>query len=323
MIVTVTANPSLDRLIALGAPLRRGAVHRAEATVADPGGKGVNVSRAVHVAGEPTVAVLPADAGDPLLLALGRLGVPARAVPSGCEIRSNITIAEPDGTTTKLNSPGAELGPAVARALEDAIVAAADGAAWVALCGSLPPGLPDDWYARIVERLAGGPRIAVDTSGPALAAVADAGVDLLKPNAEELAELVGVGDQDFEHRVAAGDLEAARVAAEELHRRSGAAVLATLGAAGALLVDGGTWFATPPPTTVRSTVGAGDSALAGYLLGHTAGEPAPARLRLAVAYGSAAAALPGTRAPRPDQLATADVRLRPLETASPEEPETS
>ncbi|MBS4099870.1 1-phosphofructokinase family hexose kinase [Tsukamurella paurometabola] len=319
MIVTVTANPSLDRLVALGDTLRRGAVHRAAAVAADPGGKGVNVSRVVHAAGERTVAVLPADQGDPLLVGLSRLGVPAIPVPVGHEVRSNITVTEPDGTTTKLNAPGAPLAPEAVRALEEAIVSAADGAAWLALCGSLPPGLPDDWYARLADRLGAredGPRIAVDTSGPALASSAVRGIALLKPNAEELAELVGRGPEagaEFESRAAAGDLAPVRTAAEELHRATGATVLATLGGAGALLVTGeGAWAASPPPIAVRSTVGAGDSSLAGYLIAHARGATPPERLVLAVAHGAAAAALPGTQAPRPEDLAVADVRVLAL-----------
>ncbi|BDH55252.1 hypothetical protein MTP03_01910 [Tsukamurella sp. PLM1] len=199
------------------------------------------------------------------------------------------------------------------RAFEEAIVAAADGASWLALCGSLPPGLPDDWYARLAARLAGGPRIAVDTSGAALAGAAVPGVSLLKPNGEELAELAGVDGSDFETRAEAGDLAPVRAAAESLHRATGATVLVTLGAAGALLVTpDGAWHAVPPRVTVRSTVGAGDSALAGYLIAHERGASAPERLALAVAYGAAAAALPGTQAPRPEELAVADVRVTAL-----------
>ncbi|TWS22474.1 hexose kinase [Tsukamurella sputi] len=319
MIVTVTVNPSLDRLVALGGPLHRGAVQRAVGAAADPGGKGVNVSRVVHAAGEGTVAVVPSDQGDPLLVGLARLGVPAIPVPVGHEVRSNITVAEPDGTTTKLNAPGAPLPPEVLGSLEDVIVSAADGAAWLALCGSLPPGVPDDWYAGLAQRLGSrpdGPLLAVDTSGAALAASAVPGVALLKPNAEELAELAGLGAEagaGLESHAAAGDLGPARAAADDLHRRTGATVLATLGAAGALLVGReGAWVAVPPAVTVRSTVGAGDSSLAGYLIAHTRGATPPERLSLAVAYGAAAAALPGTQAPRPEELAVADVRVTAL-----------
>ncbi|GAB3134166.1 hexose kinase [Tsukamurella serpentis] len=313
MIVTVTANPSLDRLVALGEPLRLGAVQRAQRAAADPGGKGVNVSRVVHTSGAATVAVLPADHGDPLLIALDQIGVPSVAVPVGQEIRNNITVTEPDGTTTKLNAPGAQLTPETVRSFEDAIVTAAEGASWLALCGSLPPGLPNDWYARLVARIGNGPRIAVDTSGAALAASAVRGVHLLKPNAEELAVLVGGGERagaEFESRAAAGDPGPVRIAAEKLHRETGAEVLATLGRAGAVLVTAdGAWWAGPPPIVVRSTVGAGDSSLAGYLIAHDRGATPPQRLTLAVAYGAAAAALPGTQAPRPEELDVAAVRI--------------
>ncbi|RIJ99020.1 MAG: 1-phosphofructokinase, partial [Acidobacteria bacterium] len=98
MIVTLTANPSLDRTVALTGPLVRGAVHRAAATRVDPGGKGVNVARVLRAAGRPVLAVLPGNTGDPLLTALDDHGIGYRAVPTGGPARSNITVAEPDGT---------------------------------------------------------------------------------------------------------------------------------------------------------------------------------------------------------------------------------
>lgn len=311
-IVTVTANPSLDRTVELGGELVRGAVLRAVGSSAHPGGKGVNVSRVLAAAGAETVAVLPARPGDPLLLALAAAGVPTRAVPVEHEVRSNITVTEPGGTTTKLNAPGAALTAGQLTALSDQVVESARGAAWVALCGSLPPGVPHGWYAEVIRSLPG-TSVAADTSGPVLAAVAAAGAALLKPNAEELGELTGRDGAALEAAAAAGDPSLAAAAAGELHRESGATVLATLGGSGALLIDGGrAWFATPPAVEVRSTVGAGDSALAGYLLAACAGLPAGERLRYAVAYGSAAASLPGTAAPRPADLALAAVALRSL-----------
>lgn len=97
-------------------------------------------------------------------------------------------------------------------------------------------------------------------------------------------------------------------------------MLATLGADGAVVVTAeGAWFAQPPPVTARSTVGAGDSALAGYLLGDLAGVAVPERLRSAVAYGAAAASLPGSALPSPDQTKPDGVRMHPLaeEVAAP------
>ena len=148
------------------------------------------------------------------------------------------------------------------------------------LSGSLPPGVPDDWYADVVARLHDFDcRVAVDTSeGPlsALAAAFDrAAPDLIKPNSEELAGLSGRSAEELESAAHHGDPEPVVSAALDLVRRGVGGVLATLGAAGAVLVDGnGAWIATPPPITPRSTVGAGDSSLAGYLRADVGGADA-------------------------------------------------
>ncbi len=308
MIVTVTPNPGIDRTVTLASPLARGAVHRVQSVSSEPGGKGVNVARALALAGIDTVAVLPARPGDPFLALLDAAGVPAAPVPVGGAVRTNLTITEPDGTTTKLNEPGALLDAAALTALTSAVLDRAAAASWVVLSGSLPPGVPDDWYADIVARLHDLTcRVAVDTSeGPlsALAAAFDhAAPDLIKPNSEELAGLSGRSADELETAVRQGDPAPVVSAARDLVRRGVGAVLATLGAAGAVLVDGaGAWIAAPPPITPRSTVGAGDSSLAGYLRAAVNGADGLRRLQMAVAYGSAAAALPGSALPSPAQL---------------------
>lgn len=318
VILTVTANPSLDRTLELGTSLAPGEVQRALAVRAEPGGKGVNVSRVVAEAGLATRAILPARAGDPLLTALDAVGLPYLAVPTGGEVRSNITIADPDGTTTKINAPGVELDRAQSRRLIDLIVENAAGTTWVALCGSLPPGLPENWYRTVIDELGGsGCRIAVDTSGAPLAATVTGRVDLLKPNDEELAEATGTAPEQLVAASSRGDYGPLIAAARTLVDRTGAAVLATLGAAGAILItDTGTWFATPPPITPRSTVGAGDAALSGYLIAETRGDAAADRLRTAVAYGSAATALAGTQPPSPAQLDLDGVQITDLSGAA-------
>jgi 1-phosphofructokinase len=183
----------------------------------------------------------------------------------------------------------------------------------VVLAGSLPPGAPDGWYADLVGTLAGSAAsVAVDTSGAPLVALA-AGLehgapDLMKPNGEELASLTGGDAEAIE-----ADPSAAAEAARVLVDRGVTAVLATLGGSGAVLVTStGAWHATPPPTTVVSTVGAGDSSLFGYLLGDLRGAGPAECLQLAVAYGSAAAGLPGTTIPTPAHLRTDLVSVRPL-----------
>ncbi|MBJ7288424.1 1-phosphofructokinase family hexose kinase [Williamsia sp.] len=320
MIVTVTANPSVDRTVTLPGPLVRGSVTRALASRAEPGGKGVNVSRAVQMAGVATTALLPARSGDPLLSGLDAVGLRYRTVDVAADVRSNLTVTEPDGTTTKLNLPGNPMTPADLSALTTLIVESAATATWVALCGSLPPGVPDSWYADLASLLAPlSCRVAVDTSGAPLhairAAMPDVAVDLIKPNVEELCEMTGADLELLERSADAGDFGPTLDTARSLQQLAGCAVLATLGAAGALLVTAeGGWLATPPPIVPVSTVGAGDATLAGYLLA-TGDEATPAeRLRRAVAYGSAAAALAGTQPPTPSDLALAAVHVSEVAT---------
>ena len=110
MIVTLTANPSFDRTIALPEPLERGAVHRVAAMTSQAGGKGVNISRAAVAAGIPTIAVLPAPPDGSIVHELTEAGIECRPSRPAGDVRVNLTLTEPDGTTTKLNSPGAAVG---------------------------------------------------------------------------------------------------------------------------------------------------------------------------------------------------------------------
>lgn len=312
-IVTLTANPSLDRTLELPGALERGSVARLGTSHTEPGGKGVNVSRAVAAAGADVVSVLPAGDDDPIVRALQALGLRLATVPVADPVRTNYTLTEPDGTTTKLNEPGARLDEDVRAALQDAVATHAAAARWVALCGSLPPGTPLDWYATLVRALrstAPGVRIAVDTSeAPLLALLAagpDAAPDLLKPNTEELAQLAGVTEE-----AVLADPDVALAAVATLHERGVGEVLLTLGADGAVLstAAGELFSARPPRITVRSTVGAGDCSLAGHLLADLAGQGAADRLRSAVAYGAASASLPGSAVPTPTQVDGSAVRV--------------
>jgi 1-phosphofructokinase len=314
VIVTLTANPSHDRTVALAGSLERGTVIRADSVISQAGGKGVNISRAAVIAGIPSIAVLPAPPDDPFVHELLAAGIDCRPVPTEGALRVNITISEPDGTTTKLNSPGPTVDSDVLTALADSLRRRATGAAWLVLAGSLPPGAPVGWYADLVAALRGtGTRIAVDTSDAPLLALVD-GLDraaphLMKPNGEELASFTG----DDPAALESDPLAAARAACT-LIERGVETVLATLGPQGAVLVNAdGAWHATPPPTTVVSTVGAGDSSLFGYLLGDLREQGPDLRLALAVAYGSAAAGLPGTTIPQPHQVRPELVSVRCLD----------
>jgi 1-phosphofructokinase len=328
MIVTFTANPSLDRTVALPGPLERGEVQRAVSVSQESGGKGVNVSRALVASGLETIAVLPGGDSDPVLAGLRHDSVPFAALPIDEPLRTNVALTEPGGVTTKINEPGPVLSGNEQEALISLLLERARGASWVVLAGSLPPGFPADFYATVTRRLRSGagdgtPLIAVDSSGgPLVAAVADATADgtsgkpdLLKPNAEELAELAaaaGFATASTAEELEA-DPEAAAEAAAAVVRSGVGAVLATLGSKGAVLVTAdGAWLATHPPVAAVSTVGAGDSSLAGYLLAHGQGAAPADCLRQAVAHGAAAASLPGSTVPAVHQTTPDAVTITAL-----------
>ena len=320
MIVTVTINPSVDRTIQLPSPLVRDAVLRASAVTSQAAGKGVNVSRALAHASVATRAIVRADYHDPYVRELVESGLAVVTVDPGASVRTNISLVEPDGTTTKINEPGSPLSAAAVAALHDVVAAEAPRASWVVLAGSLPPGADVELLAdlaRTARMAAPAVRIAVDTSGAPLTALRTAGVriDLIKPNLEELAELTGSNPATL------GTPEAVASACTALRADGIAAVLATLGAAGAVLASAdGAWHATHPPVIARSTVGAGDSSLAGYLIADAERLSPAARLARAVAYGSAAVSLPGTTIPRPtdtrpDQVTVPELHLPAMVTA--------
>ncbi|MBB2913669.1 1-phosphofructokinase [Streptosporangium becharense] len=308
MIVTLTLNPSLDRTIEIGS-LSRGAVIRAAATRLDPGGKGVNVSRALLANRIRSRAVVPfgGDEGRQLVSLLSAEGIDMVTVPVSGPTRSNVALAEPDGTVTKINEPGTALSPAELDTVAEVVLSAAGSADWVVASGSLPPEVPSDVYARLCRRFGGaGINVAVDTSGPALAAAVAASPALVKPNREELGEVTGMAIMSL------GDaIEAAR----RLRDRGARTVLASLGPDGAVLLqDDRVWYGECPVAEPRSTVGAGDAMLAGFLAAGARGEAAFVE---ALAWATAAVGLPGSRMPSPGDIRRDDVRVTGADPALP------
>lgn len=295
MIITLTPNPSLDRALELDR-LEVGEVNRADRAHVHPGGKGINVSRVLVRHGVASRAVLPTGGaeGRRLVELLDEHGVPSVAVPVHGDTRTNLTLVERGGATTKVNAPGPKLTPDEVDALLAAVEAqlvrqprALVGA------GSLPLGAGETFFVQLAGLAARyAVPFALDTSGVPLArAVRSGGLTLVKPNDEELAELVG------RELVTVGDVVDA---AHEVLAAGSRAVLVSLGAHGAMLVVAeGAWWAGGPPIVPLSTVGAGDSTLAGFLSADGSGGD---RLRTAVAFGRAAVLLPGTAVPDPTDI---------------------
>jgi 1-phosphofructokinase len=292
MIVTVTPNPSVDWTLEIPT-LVRGAVHRITDQHQEPSGKGVNVTRALTNNGHASLAVLVV--GGPEGTELERLlvaeGVAYETVRIADSVRVNISLTEADGTATKINAIGPMLREPEADELLTAAAAAGEHADWVLGSGSLPGGVDVDFYARLGTAVHAGPaRFALDSSGPALVAGLAARPAVIKPNLEELSEAV---DRPL---ATVGDAVAA---ARGLMTLGAQSVVVSLGREGALLVDSlGVLHASASVTNPKSTVGAGDALLAGYLAGSPSRDSDRAvALREAVAWGSASVRVSGSHVP--------------------------
>ncbi|WP_122820861.1 1-phosphofructokinase family hexose kinase [Varibaculum vaginae] len=321
MIVTLSANSSLDKTVNLDRPLVPGGVHRIISTHTDAGGKGINVARVAQEAGFPVSCVLPAKPQDPILELLDQVELPYVCTEIPEVVRTNLTIIDAGGETTKINEPGPTLSEGHAKSLLTVLrsqVRDLGEADWVVLAGSLPPGLPDDFYLTCLKELAScRGRLAVDTSGNPLRALGKAlgqvTVDLMKPNSYELAELLGGKGAELEKAAISGDLLPVVRKAKELNERGVSSVLATLGSAGAILVTAeGVWHGTSPDVPVRSTVGAGDSSLTGYVLAKSLGKSPEECLATALAYGAAACAKAGTQPPTPKEIHPEEAQITKL-----------
>ncbi|MEU6809016.1 1-phosphofructokinase family hexose kinase [Streptomyces sp. NPDC046831] len=283
MILTVTLNTALD--ITYRVPsLRPHASHRVTAVAERPGGKGVNVARVLAALGHEVTVTGFAGGGTGRLLRdllAGTPGLVDALVPvAGATRRTTAVVDERTGDTTQLNEPGPVIATAEWSAFQDVYAELLGSASAVALCGSLPPGLPVGAYAGLVRaaRAAGVP-VLLDTGGEALRRGVAARPDIIKPNADELAELTG-------------SHEPVR-AAQDTRRRGAGAVVASLGAEGLLAVTTeGRWRAAPPDRIHGNPTGAGDSAVAGLLSALVEGLPWPDRLARATALSAASVLSP-------------------------------
>jgi 1-phosphofructokinase len=259
MILTLTPNPSVDRTVFL-TDIVLGSVNRSQRSRSEPSGKGVNVALALHAHGVSARAIVIAGGavGAQLRQMLDTAGLDTVVVPIDGEIRSNISLTQPDGTVTKINEAGPLLSTRERDCLLTAVAAHLRSSSGLVCAGSLPAGLPADWYGEVVELARRqGKFVAVDASGAPLADSLSAKPDLVKPNVHELAELTGQVPRTLGEVIDA---------AQEVRNRGAGTVLASLGGDGAALVDDdGALWGHAPVDRVVSTVGAGDAMLAGYL----------------------------------------------------------
>ncbi len=261
------------------------------------GGGGINVARVLRRLGLDVVAIYPigGGTGQTLERLVKREDIASHTVPVASETRESFTVIEESSDNEfRFVLPGPPLGDLESRACLS-VLGSLSKIDYVVLSGSLPVATPDDFYARaaaVAGRL--GAKVVLDTSGPALKEALKAGVYIVKPNVRELGEYTG----------AAIETEAEQVAAcRALVNSGGAEIVAlTLGPRGAILVTADVVLeAEPVAVTVRSSVGAGDSFLAGLVARLAEGADVENAFRTAVAAGTAALLSPGTAlAHRPD-----------------------
>jgi len=288
MIYTVTLNPSLDYHLYLSA-LSQGSIHRAQHTSMTFGGKGINISVILTRLGIPNVAwgFVAGFTGDELCVRLTEMGITHDMIHLE-EGNTRINVKLHTEEESEINALGPKIMPDAMLVLLNKLEQMSGGDTLV-LSGSVPPSLPPDTYGTILSHVAEkGIRCVVDTEGDALTATLPYAPFLIKPNLRELSMLSGRRLTTDEEIISA---------ARDLQRRGAQNVLVSLGARGAILLDGDGGCHISPAFEGKSvnTVGAGDSMVAGFLAGLPEGYAAALRMGLAAGGATACAEGLGTR----------------------------
>ncbi|CAO3403730.1 1-phosphofructokinase [Azospirillum palustre] len=312
-VVTVTLNPAIDQTITVEA-LKPGSVHRAKAVRHNAGGKGVNVASCLADWGTPVTATGLLGTGNaaPFEALFQAKGIADAFIRLPGETRVNIKIADlAANDTTDINLPGLSADAGAVDRVRETVLGLVEPGTPVLLAGSLPEGLPADAYAALTADLAAaGARVVLDSSGaPLAAALASTGAlpHCIKPNRHELEDWAGrplPTDADL--------LDAAR----DLRRRGVSVVVVSLGADGALFVDGArALHGRLPPVQALSTVGAGDAMVAGLIAAFQQDGGLEDVARLSVAFAAAKLGCFGPNLPDPATVRSlaAQVALTPID----------
>ena len=290
MIYTLTLNPALDKTLTVPS-FSAGKVNRVLSARLDPGGKGINVSKTLKELGADSVAmgILGGSAGEYILKALSDMGIKGDFVRSQRPTRTNIKLFDPvTRVTTDINEAGG-IDPEDFALLKSRLKSVLKAGDICVISGRLD-GLNVDAGAWISEISLSGAEVFLDTQGKALKAGVYSGAYMIKPNAEEMAELTGCAVDTFD--------DAAARAKEILDISPVQAVLVSMGREGAVYADGENMlYAESPHIQAASSVGAGDSMLAGFVCGRSGGMSADECFRLSVACGAAAAGTQGSASP--------------------------
>jgi 1-phosphofructokinase family hexose kinase len=290
-------NLTIDRTLTID-ELRPGEVLRFDGVAVTPGGKGVNVARVAQALDAPALLVgfVPGHTGQAAARMLADEGVDLEVVPVGGELRSTAVVLERGGRVTVMNEPGPRLAAGDWGRYERAVADGLEGLGVLVCSGSIPPGAPEDAYARLVVLARSrGMKAVVDTSGATLAAALEERPDLVTPNlAEAERVLLGRANETVEAGDPAMVRQLATTAADGLVARGARAAIVTAGAAGAAVkVDGGEARWHPAPhVEVRNPIGAGDSLVGGVCAALERNEPLDRAIALGLATAAASVETP-------------------------------
>ena len=303
-VLSLCMNPSIDRTMDCPAFDVRSA-NRVRFVRDDIGGKGINTAvLASRLGAESFLSLfMPEDDRERIASFLRREGIAFSAVPVPGRLRVNLKIRS-GGDTVEINEEGNKVTAAAAEACAAKLEADAAPGVFCLLTGSLPPGVPEDFYARLIPRLRRkGCLAAVDADGGVLKAALLEKPDLIKPNRQEFARLTGLQPR--------GIAECCRASRSLIARTGVGAVCLSLGGDGAVYVtEREALFAPALSVPVRSLHGAGDSLLSALCFSLSSGEDASSALALGCAAAAAAVSLPGTEMPSPEDVRTLLARVR-------------
>ena len=305
MIVTVTPNPSLDLLYEADGLVFDDA-NRLDEPRRRPGGQGINAARAVQRLGGRAIAVALLGGGSGREIAETLVAEGTSLVEVRAKMPTRLFVAvhdRSDGRNLLLNERGPARDADEADGLFAAVMDAtrAHAPAWVAGCGSLPPGFPDDWYARLAHAAReAGAKVAIDCDGRALRLAAEY-CDLLVPNRYEAGRLLGIESP--------ASIDEAADAALAMLALGPSLAAVTLGPEGAVIAERGAVWHAQAPEVAGVAVGAGDAFLAGLVLAHSNGRVIEECLRAAVAAASGALAASGQEILAPAVAASVAHRL--------------
>jgi 6-phosphofructokinase 2 len=295
-IVTLTMNPTIDKCSSVDHVVPERKLRCAD-PIYEPGGGGINVSRAIRNLGGESMAFYPAGGrnGEKLKDLLDEDGINHSPQPIKGQTRENLSVYENStGQQYRFGMPGPTFEEGEWLHALERVAELSPPPGYLVASGSLPPGAPEDFYARLARKARRmGVRVVLDTSGPALGRGVEEGVFLIKPNMRELQDLMG---EEYE-----SEAQQEQWARELVSAKRCEVVVVSLGAGGAVGVwEDGSIRMRAPTVRIRSKVGAGDSMVGGMVLALSRDMDLPDVVRFGMAAGAAAVMTPGTELCRRD-----------------------